>query len=70
MPRPGMVRQPAADGRAKQLGLGGKVDDVGDPEIAAAARRRGTGMPGYFAMPTGVVLTRPSALPRPLRDVA
>ena len=55
--------------RAQELGLEREVDDVGDPELAGAAGSAGSGMPGYFAMPIGVVLTIPSAPPTASRDV-
>ena len=59
MPSPGRMRLPSGRGGAQQFRLGRKIDDVGDPEIRPQSVRRAAGIPGYFAMPTGVALTMP-----------
>ena len=56
----GSVRQPSARARCRAR-FGREIDDVGDP-VARREQLGANGMPGYFAMPTGVALTSPSAL--------
>ena len=61
MPPPCRVACPDRAGGPQERRVGRPVDDVGDPQVAAAGRTSGTGDPGWCAIPTGVVLMTPSA---------